>query len=320
MSDTILVIGACGQVGTELVLELRKRFGGSQVVASDIREPENEELKNSGPFEVLDVLDGQACLNVIKKHGVSKVYQLAALLSATAEQKPDFGWKLNMDGLFNLLNIAKDGHIKRLFWPSSIAVFGPTTPKQNTPQDCIMDPTTVYGISKQAGERWCEYYFNRWGVDVRSVRYPGLISYKSLPGGGTTDYAVEIFYEALKTSKYECFLEKDTTLPMMYMPDAIKATIDVLEADSNDVKVRSSYNIAGFSFNPEELTAGIQKVLPDFSISYKPDFRQQIANGWPQSIDDAIARNDWNWTNSFSLDDMIIDMLENLKVKLSVTS
>ena len=320
MSDTILVIGACGQVGTELVLELRKRFGNSQVVASDIREPENEELKNGGPFEILDVMDGEACLSVIKKHGVSKVYQLAALLSATAEQKPAFGWNLNMDGLFNLLNIAKDGHIKRIFWPSSIAVFGPTTPKLNTPQDCIMDPNTVYGISKQAGERWCEYYFNRWGVDVRSVRYPGLISYKSLPGGGTTDYAVEIFYEALKTSKYECFLSADTTLPMMYMPDAIKATIDILEAESDAVKVRSSYNIAGFSFNPEELTAGIQKVLPDFSISYKPDFRQQIANSWPQSIDDTKARNDWAWANSYSLDDMIIDMLENLKAKLSVTS
>jgi nucleoside-diphosphate-sugar epimerase len=318
MNQNILVIGACGQVGTELVLELRKKHGAQKVLATDIRHPENEELKSSGDFYLLDVLKKDELIDFVKKHEVHTVYNMAALLSATAEKNPEFGWKLNMEGLFNVLDLAKDGLIQRTFWPSSIAVFGPSTPKSNTPQDCIMDPSTVYGISKLAGERWCEYYHKRWGVDVRSIRYPGLISYKAEPGGGTTDYAVEIFHKALQEGKYTSFLNEETELPMLYMPDAIKATIGITEADGESVKIRSSYNLAGFSFNPAQLAEAIKAEMPDFTIDYNPDFRQQIANSWPGSINDEPARNDWGWQNDYSLQDMVKDMLHNLKNKYTI--
>lgn len=318
MNQNILVIGACGQVGTELVLELRKKHGAQKVLATDIRHPENEELKNSGDFYLLDVLKKDALAEFVKKHEVHTVYNMAALLSATAEKNPEFGWKLNMEGLFNVLDLAKDGLIQRTFWPSSIAVFGPNTPKSNTPQDCVMDPSTVYGISKLAGERWCEYYHKRWGVDVRSIRYPGLISYKAEPGGGTTDYAVEIFHKALQDGKYTSFLNESTKLPMLYMPDAIKATIGITEADGESIKIRSSYNLAGFSFNPAQLAEAIKAEIPDFSIDYNPDFRQQIANSWPGSINDEPARDDWSWQNDYSLQDMVKDMLLNLKNRYTI--
>lgn len=318
MNQNILVIGACGQVGTELVLELRKKHGAQKVLATDIRHPENEELKNSGDFYLLDVLKKDALAEFVKKHEVHTVYNMAALLSATAEKNPEFGWKLNMEGLFNVLDLAKDKLVQRTFWPSSIAVFGPNTPKSNTPQDCVMDPSTVYGISKLAGERWCEYYHKRWGVDVRSIRYPGLISYKAEPGGGTTDYAVEIFHKALQDGKYTSFLNESTELPMLYMPDAIKATIGITEADGESIKIRSSYNLAGFSFNPAQLAEAIKAEIPDFSIDYNPDFRQQIANSWPGSINDETARDDWGWQNDYSLQDMVKDMLLNLKNRYTI--
>lgn len=317
MSDTrILVIGACGQVGTELVEELAKRYGNERVIASDIRETANFDVE----YVQLDVLDREATRKVMIDHNVTEVYQLAALLSATAEKNPEFGWKLNMDGLFSVLDLAKEGLIKKIFWPSSIAVFGPTTPRENTPQNTVIEPTTVYGISKFAGERWCEYYHNRWGVDVRSVRYPGLIGYKSLPGGGTTDYAVDIFHQALKTQTYECFLGPETSLPMMYMSDAVKATIDIMHAPAADIKIRSSYNLSAMSFNPAEIAREIQKHIPDFSISYEPDFRQAIADNWPASINDAEARSHWGWAHSYDLTKLVADMLENLKKQINVSA
>ena len=306
----ILVVGSSGQIGTELVIELRKRFGNEAVVASDIKQPEG----NQGLFEELDIMDGDALKKVVAKHQISEIYLLAALLSATAEKNPDFAWKLNMDGLFNVLNLAKDGVIRKVFWPSSIAVFGPTTPKQNTPQYTIMEPSTVYGISKLAGERWCEYYSNKYNVDVRSIRYPGLISYTSLPGGGTTDYAVDIFYSAKRGEKYTCFLKKDTPLPMMYMEDAIRATVDLMEADSSNVKIRSSYNLGGISFTPAEIYASIKKRLPDFDIEYQPDFRQKIADSWPGSIDDSRAKEDWGWSPEYDLEAMVQIMLDHVKI------
>jgi len=310
MSDTrILVIGACGQVGTELVENLALRFGNDAVIASDIR----DEASFDVAYIKLDVMDREAVKNAIIKYKITEVYNLAALLSATAEKNPEFGWKLNMEGLFSILDLAKEGEIKKVFWPSSIAVFGPTTPRINTPQFTIIEPTTVYGISKFAGERWCEYYHKRWGVDVRSVRYPGLIGYKSLPGGGTTDYAVDIFHQALKEGSYECFLKENTALPMMYMSDAIKATIDIMQVPAEEIKIRSSYNISAMSFDPAQIANEIKKHIPEFSISYKPDFRQAIADNWPASINDTEARKDWNWSNAFTLENMVADMLENLK-------
>ena len=312
MTDKILVIGACGQIGTELVLTLRTQFGNDNIIASDIREG-SDLVMESGPFEKIDVMDKENLFSVIKKHGITKVYHLAALLSATAEQRPKFGWDLNMEGLFNVLDLAKEAHISKIFWPSSIAVFGPTTPKQNTPQRTVMEPTTVYGISKQAGERWCEYYFNKYNVDVRGVRYPGLISYKSLPGGGTTDYAVDIFYKAKANQNFECFLKEDTVLPMMYMDDAINATIGLLETKADNVKIRSSYNISGISFDPKTISQEIQKHCPDFKTTYNPDFRQAIADSWPQSIDDSVAHKDWNWSSKFDLGMMDDTMLKNIK-------
>lgn len=308
-----MVIGANGQIGTDLVSGLAQRFGADNVIATDIREGNHGEVK----FELLDILDRETLEQLIKKHNVGTVYLLAALLSATAEQKPMAAWKLNMDGLFNVLELAKEGAIEKIFWPSSIAVFGPTTPREFTPQTTVMEPTTVYGISKLAGERWCEYYHNKYGIDVRSIRYPGLISYKAQPGGGTTDYAVDIYYKAIEQGNYDCYLENDTYLPMMYMEDAIKATIDLMHADKEKIKIRSSYNLAGISFSPIEISNEIKKHIPDFSISYSPDFRQAIANSWPKSIDDFEANKDWGWENSYDLESMTFAMLEGLKEKLN---
>lgn len=308
-TDKILIVGSQGQIGLELTQELRAIYGNDNVIASDVKAPE----QSNGPFETLDVMDKNRLDEIFKKHNVTQVYLLAALLSATAEKNPRFAWDLNMEGLFNVLNAAKEGVLKKVYWPSSIAVFGPTTPKKNTPQYTVMEPNTIYGISKQAGERYCEYYHQKYGVDVRSIRYPGLIGYKSAPGGGTTDYAVHIYHEALKNKKYECFLSADTELPMMYMPDALKATINLMEAPAEQVKIRSSYNVAGMSFNPEEIAGEIRKHIPEFTISYNPDFRQAIANSWPQSIDDTQAREHWGWKPQYDLAGMTKDMLENLK-------
>jgi nucleoside-diphosphate-sugar epimerase len=309
----VLVIGASGQIGTELVMELRHRLGNEYVVAADVKEP-NERVLNSGKFVNLDILNKDLLLNVIKENNITDVYLLAALLSATAEKHPDFAWKLNMEGLFNILDLAKDKIIKKIFWPSSIAVFGPTTPRVNTPQYTVMEPTTVYGISKLAGERWCEYYFNQYGVDVRSIRYPGLISYTSLPGGGTTDYAVDIFYSAKKKQDFNCFLGKDTELPMMYMEDAIRATINLMDAPKESVKIRSSYNISGISFTPEDIFNSIKSIVPTFKIKYNPDFRQKIADSWPKSIEDNEAQKDWGWKAEYDLSKTVKIMLENINL------
>lgn len=314
MKSRILIIGACGQIGTELTMKLRERFGENKVVASDIRDG-NEELMASGHFEILDATDLKAVEDVIFRYKVDTVYLMAAMLSAIAERFPAKAWHLNMTSLFHVLNLAKENKIKKLFWPSSIAVFGPTTPAENTPQTTVMEPTTVYGISKQTGERWCEYYYNKFGVDVRSIRYPGLISYTTEPGGGTTDYAVDIYHRALKHGQYRCFLKEETILPMMYMDDAIRATIGIMDAEEEDVKIRSSYNLAGVSYAPEDVAASIKKHIPDFEMSYEPDFRQEIADSWPNSIDDSRAREDWDWKHKFGLDEMTAIMLENLKPK-----
>lgn len=312
--DKILVIGSSGQIGTELVMELRSLYGAGNVVACDLK-ASAQEVMESGAFESLDVLDKQKLYEVIKKHNITHVYLLAALLSATAEKNPMFAWKLNMESLFNILELAREGHFKKIYWPSSIAVFGPTTPRLNTPQYTIVEPSTIYGISKQAGERWCEWYFKKYGVDTRSLRYPGLIGWKSAPGGGTTDYAVHIFHEALKTNSYECFLSENTVLPMMYMPDAIRATIEIMDAPSEKIKIRGAYNLAGTSFSPKEIAIEIGKKLPGFQISYNPDFRQQIADSWPASIDDAQAKEDWGWKPQFDLLGITSDMLHHLKQK-----
>jgi nucleoside-diphosphate-sugar epimerase len=312
MPEKILVLGACGQVGTELVENLQSIYGAHSVVASDIRTSDSPVFQNSD-FEILDVLNKQQIAEVFGKHKPTIVYHLAALLSATAEQNPKFGWDLNMNGTFNIFDACLEYDVKKIFWPSSIAVFGPTTPKVNTPQSTILEPNTIYGITKLAGERYCEYYFNRYGLDVRSIRYPGLIGWKSLPGGGTTDYAVDIFHQALKSGSYECFLSEDTTLPMMHMADAVRATIQITDSPSSLIKVRSSYNIAGVSFNPDELANAIRLHIPNFEISYKPDHRQQIASSWPQSIDDAVARADWGWKEKYNLENLVIDMLENIR-------
>ena len=312
MSTKILIIGACGQIGTELTKKLRRIYGVENVIASDIRKLNND-VVNSGPFEVVNALDFNQIEHIVETHQIDEVYLMAALLSATAEKNPAFAWDLNMNSLFHVLNLAKAGKIKKIFWPSSIAVFGPTTPKENTPQYTIMEPSTVYGISKQAGERWCEYYHNIFGVDVRSIRYPGLISWSSPPGGGTTDYAVDIFHKALSDKTYECFLSSETKMPMMYMDDAIAATIQIMQAPVEQIKIRSSYNLAAMSFTPTEIAAEINKHIPEFTVTYKPDFRQKIADSWPASIDDAEARKDWNWKHEFDLETMAEDMLKHLK-------
>ncbi len=307
--DKILIIGAGGQIGIELTQELSVLYGSSNVVAADLKPI--PDLENN-PFEKLDILDKDALLNVVKKHKITQVYLLAALLSATGEQNPMFAWKLNMEGLFNVLDLAKEKHISKVYWPSSIAVFGPTTPRINTPQYTVMEPSTVYGISKQAGERWCEWYFHKFGVDVRSLRYPGLIGWKSAPGGGTTDYAVHIFHQALKNKTYECFLTENTALPMMHMEDAIRATIEIMHAPTENIKIRGAYNLAGISFTPAQIAAEIQKHIPDFTISYKTDFRQQIADSWPQSILEHEAKKDWNWSAKYNLSSLVDNMLQNL--------
>ena len=312
MNPKILIIGACGQIGTELTKKLRSMYGVDNVIASDIRKL-NIDIVNEGIFEVVNALDYNQIEHLVEQYQITDVYLMAALLSATAEKNPAFAWDLNMNSLFHVLNLAKAKKIKKIFWPSSIAVFGPTTPRNNTPQYTIMEPTTVYGISKQTGERWCEYYHHVYGVDVRSIRYPGLISWSTEPGGGTTDYAVDIYHKALKKGNYECFLSENTALPMMYMDDAIRATIEIMQAKDEDVKIRSSYNLAGVSFTPKEIAAEIQQHIPNFSISYKPDFRQKIADSWPASIDDSSAQKDWNWKHKFDLASMTVEMLENLK-------
>lgn len=309
MDSKILIIGSSGQIGTELVLKLREIYGNENVVASDIRKG-NYEVMESGPFEFLDVTNKNDIKEVLEKHQIKEVYLMVAILSVIAEQNPQMAWELNMSSLFSILDLAKNGVIEKVFWPSSIAVFGPDTPKKNTPQDTIIKPSTVYGISKLAGENWCAYYSQKYGVDVRSIRYPGLISYKTTPGGGTTDYAVEIFYEAIKRKSYTCFLEEDTVLPMMYMDDAINATIEVMKAPRMSSYI--SYNLGAFSFSPKELAMAITKQIPDFTINYNPDSRQEIAKTWPQSVDDSQAKKDWGWEAKTDLDQMVVTMLQGL--------
>lgn len=309
MTEKILIIGACGQIGSELTIKLRYKYGNDKVIASDIREG-NDELMNSGPFEFLDATDKAAILMVIHKHQVTTIYLMAAMLSATAEKQPKKAWDINMNTLLSILDFAKEKIISKVYWPSSIAVFGETTPRIDTPQQTILEPSTVYGISKLAGERWCAYYHQKFGVDVRTLRYPGIISWKTPPGGGTTDYAVDIFYKAISQKKYECFLSEETTLPMMYMDDALKATLDIM--DGEPFKTYIAYNVAAVSFNPKELSQEIQKIIPEFTITYKPDFRQMIADTWPQTINDSLARKEWSWKHDFETKDIVKVMLENL--------
>ncbi|MCG9899764.1 MAG: NAD-dependent epimerase/dehydratase family protein [Hydrotalea sp.] len=311
--ERILVIGACGQIGVELTLALRKIYGDSNVIASDLRE-ENDLLKGTGPYVSLDVMNKEMLHVQVIRQNITQIYLLAAMLSATGEKNPNLAWHLNMQSLLNVLEIAREENLHKVYWPSSIAVFGPTSPKQNCPQQTIIEPVTVYGISKYAGEFWCNYYWQRYGVDVRSIRYPGLISYKSAPGGGTTDYAVEIYHDALEDGSYTSFLKKDTYLPMMYMPDAIRATIELMEAPSGKISIRHSYNLSSMSFSPEEIGAEIRNHIPNFTLNYEPDFRQQIADGWPQSIDDSVARTDWGWKHEYDLKKMTEDMLHHLRI------
>lgn len=308
----ILVIGASGQIGVELTMALRGIYGNANVIASDLRE-ENELLKGSGPYVSMDVMNKEMLHVQVIRQNITQIYLLAAILSATGEKNPNLAWHLNMQGLLNVLDIAREEKLEKVYWPSSIAVFGPTSPKQQCPQQTIIEPTTVYGISKYAGEFWCNYYHQRFGVDVRSLRYPGLISYKSAPGGGTTDYAVEIYHEALEKQQYTSFLSEDTYLPMMYMPDAIRATIELMEAPADRINVRTSYNLSSMSFSPKEIGAEIQKHIPAFKMAYQPDYRQSIADSWPQSIDDSVARNDWGWKHEYDLERMTADMLKNLQ-------
>lgn len=318
MGEKILVIGANGQVGTELVTALRGRFGEERVIASDINNPVSA-IRNRGPFEFVNVLDKENMHHVFDKHRPTQVYLLAAILSAVGEQKPKMAWDLNMNGLIQVLDLAIEFGVKKVFWPSSIAVFGPHSPKDNAPQYCVMDPNTVYGFSKLAGERWCEYYFEKYGLDIRSIRYPGLISWKAAPGGGTTDYAIHIFIQALKARKYESFLSANTALPMMYMDDAIRATIELMDTPAEKLTVRSSYNLGGISFTPAQLAEEIKKHIPQFSISYvENDPRQAIADGWPSSIDDSVAQQDWGWKLAYDMPKLVAEMLSNLKGHLGV--
>lgn len=312
MNTKILIIGACGQIGTELTQKLREIYGNENVIASDIRKL-NIDVVNDGIFEVVNALDYNQIEHLIEKYEITDVYLMAALLSATAEKNPAFAWDLNMNSLFHVLNLAKAGKIQKIYWPSSIAVFGPTTPRENTPQYTIMEPSTVYGISKQTGERWCEYYHKQYGVDVRSLRYPGLISWSTPPGGGTTDYAVDIYHKAITDGTFTSFLSENSGLPMMYMNDAIKATINIMQAPAEKIKIRSSYNLSAMSFTPKEIAAEITKHYPDFTINYEPDFRQKIADSWPASIDDTAAREDWGWKNDYNLENMTVEMLQQLK-------
>lgn len=316
-NEKILILGAGGQIGVELTLALRKLHGNDNVIATDIRE-EHPLLAGSGPYAILNAMDAKAIREMVKQEGVTQIYLLAAILSATGEKDPMRAWDINMDSLLQVLDIGVQEKLTKIYWPSSIAVFGPTTPRQDTPQKTVVEPRTVYGISKYAGELWCQYYHQRYGLDVRSMRYPGLISWKSEPGGGTTDYAVEIYHEALKNGKYTSFLSEDTYLPMMYMDDAIRATIELMEAPAEQIKSRMAYNLSAMSFSPKEIATAIQKHIPDFTIDYNPDFRQQIADGWPQSIDDSDARAHWGWSHQYDLDKMTADMLLHLKEQLHV--
>lgn len=313
--EKILIMGACGQIGVELTAALRKQHGSNNVIASDIRPAAHPLLEGNGPYEVLDAMDAKATFEIVKKYGITQIYLLAALLSATGEKDPKRAWDINMQSLLQVLDLGVQEKLNKIYWPSSIAIFGPTTPRQHTPQKTVVEPRTVYGISKYAGELWCQYYYQRYGLDVRSIRYPGLISWRSDPGGGTTDYAVEIYHEALKHGKYTSFLSEDTHLPMMYMDDAIRGTMELMEAPAEKLKTRMAYNLSAMSFSPKEIAEAIKKHIPHFEISYKPDFRQHIADGWPQSIDDSAAREDWGWYHHFGLDKMTEDMLKHLKKK-----
>jgi nucleoside-diphosphate-sugar epimerase len=314
--DNILVIGAAGQIGSELVVELRKIHGNNHVFATDIKQAPRD-IMEGGPYQILDVMDDKQLIHFIIRHKITQIYHLAAVLSGNAEKLPTQAWNINMESLMNILEVAKMvEEVKKVFWPSSIAVFGPTTPQTNTPQLTVMEPVTVYGISKLAGERWCDYYFSRYGVDVRSLRYPGLISYKTEAGGGTTDYAVEIFYEAIRNGQYDCFLDEGTALPMLFMPDAIKATIQLMEADLSRLTIHSSYNVGGMSITPAQVHQEIRKHIPDFNVRYKPDFRQAIADTWPHSVDDTIARLDWGFEQSYNLEKMTTIMLKEIRNKL----
>ena len=317
MVDKILIIGSSGQIGTELVMRLRSIYGSNNVIASDIKDADIEVME-SGPFEILDGKNRDQVFEVVKKHKITQVYLLAAMLSATAERHIEAAWSLNMHTLSHVLDMGKEKIIDKIYWPSSIAVFGPNTPRILTPQHTIMDPNTVYGISKLSGERWCDYYNQKFGVDVRSIRYPGIISWKANPGGGTTDYAIDIFHKALKDGKYTSFLSEDTELPMMYMPDALDATINLMDAPVENIGIRSSYNVAGVSFTPKQLAEEIKKHIPNFEIDYAPDYRQTIADSWPQSIDDTVAREQWGWKHNYGLEEMTVDMLANLKDKFAM--
>lgn len=314
MAEKILIIGACGQIGSELTYKLRSIHGAHNVIASDINYS-NLDVVNSGIFEIVDAQDYGSILLCVEKHNIDTIYLMAAMLSATGEKYPMKAWDLNMSSLFHVLNLAKAKFISKIFWPSSIAVYGPTTPKDNTPQHTIMEPSTVYGITKQVGERWCEYYFDKYDVDVRSMRYPGIISWKTMPGGGTTDYAVEIYHKAITDGQYESFLSEETELPMMFMDDAIDATIQIMNAPAEQLSIRSSYNLAAISFTPKDIAEEIQKHIQDFKITYKPDFRQDIADTWPRSIDDSVAQKDWNWSPKFDLTKMTNEMLTELGKK-----
>ena len=315
--DNILIIGAAGQIGSELTVALREIYGARHVFATDIKQP-SQDIVEGGPFQLLDVMDDKRLIHFVIRHKITQIYHLAAVLSGNAERIPIQAWNINMESLMNILDLAKEvPEIKKIFWPSSIAVFGPTTPQINTPQFTVMEPNTVYGISKLAGERWMQYYHQRYRIDARSIRYPGLISYKTEPGGGTTDYAVEIFYEATRRGHYECFLTENTALPMMFMPDAVQSTIRLMEADAAAIQVRSSYNLGGISFTPQELAAEIIKYIPEFKISYKPDFRQAIADSWPHSIDDSVARQQWGSACNYSLEDMTRIMIDEVKAKVN---
>lgn len=310
--ERILVIGACGQIGVELTLKLREMYGTESVIASDLRS-EHPLLRGTGPYVTLDVINKEMLHVLVIRHNITQIYHMAAILSATGEKNPSLAWDINMQSLINVLDMAKEENLKKVYWPSSIAVFGNNSPKQNTPQHTIMEPSTVYGISKIAGERWCEYYHEKYGVDVRSVRYPGIMSYKSSPGGGTTDYALEMCKEAIEEGEYTSYIDKDTYLPMMYMPDAIKATIEIMESAPDKVKLHSAYNLSAMSFSPKDIAEEIKKHIPDFKVDYKPDYRQEIANSWPSDVNDSKAREDWNWKHDFDLAATTKDMLDNLK-------
>ena len=316
--ERILIIGAAGQIGSELTVELRKIYGSDHVFATDIKEA-SRDIMESGPFQLLDVMDDKRLIHFVIRHRITQIYHLAAVLSGNAEKLPVQAWHINMNSLMNILEVAKMGdEVKKVFWPSSIAVFGPTTPRLNTPQLTVMEPTTVYGITKLAGERWCEYYNKKYRVDVRSIRYPGLISYKTEAGGGTTDYAVEIYYSAVKNGSYSCYLNQDTALPLLFMPDAIKSTVDLMEADRKKLSIQTAYNLGGMSITPAEIHAEITKHIPDFRISYMPDFRQEIAETWPQSIDDSISARDWGCSYTFDLESMTEIMLEEIGRKMNL--